>query len=158
MALAHPELRRQVERGALALARRNRWPDILRLTDRLGADPSRVPPLLVKLRAVALQHSDRHAEAKAVLVTLAKGDILHRRRDPGTFYQLAELFAASEEYDLAIRLLRRAHALSPRDSSDARLRQLSNDRNERLVEVARAVLAAAEVFGGLADGSRRTDW
>jgi hypothetical protein len=131
-ALARPELRRQVERGALALARRNRWPDILQLTDRLGADPARVPPLLVKLRAVALQHSDRHAEAKAVLVTLAKGDILHRRRDPGTFYQLAELFAASEEYDLAIRLLRRAHALAPRDSSDARLRQLSME--QRLVE------------------------
>ena len=67
-------------------------------------------------------------EAKALLYQLAKRDLADQRRDPGNLIQLGELFAATGDYDLAIRLMRKAGSMSPYGVDDRRILQLSLDR------------------------------
>lgn len=130
--LAQPRRRQRLLEAVRALARQNLWEDLIRLTRGVAAAVDQVPAELVRLRAVALERTDRHDEAKRLLIDLAKSNIASRRRDPGTLYQLAELFVASGEYELAIRLIRKAATLSPLARNEIRLRQISME--QRLFE------------------------
>lgn len=124
-ALANPRRRAEVVDTALALARRNRWQDLVRLTDGLDGDSlGPVPGLLVQLRAVALTRLSRSADAQSLLIRLAKSDLANRRRDPASLYQLAELVAEGGDYGVALQLIRKASALSPLAANDQRIRQL----------------------------------
>jgi tetratricopeptide (TPR) repeat protein len=126
--LALPNTRRRLELAGLALARRGRWDELLSLTVSLAAHPARMPPLLARLRALALKRTHREPEAKSLLVALARSGIDQKRLDPGSLYQLAELFAASGDYDRAVRLLLKASQLSPYPIGTARVRQLRLDQ------------------------------
>ena len=127
-ALLQPQRRRQIVAASLALAEDHRWEDLERLTATLPESLDQVPTVLVKLRALALQKVDRDVEARRLLIRLAQDDGTNRRRDPGTFYQLGEILAAQEQYDLAIRLIRRANTLSALPSSEARIQQLEMEK------------------------------
>ena len=126
--LAHPRWRQQAADAALALARKNRWRELVTLTDGAAGESDYMPPVLARLRALALRKVGREGDAKKVLVRLAKHDMANRRRDPGSLAQLAELFAASGDYDVAIKLLKKARAISPYGVDEARIRQLDMDR------------------------------
>ena len=126
--LAQPRGREQAAAAALTLARHNRWAELVELTAKLATGGESLPPLLARLRALALKQMDRPREAKALLYHLAKRDLLDKRRDPGNLTQLGELFAATGDYDLAIRLLRRAGTMSPHGVDDRRIRQLTLDK------------------------------
>jgi hypothetical protein len=126
--VAHPRSRRQALDAALALARQRRWEELALLTDGLAEEAERIPPALGQLRAAALHRLERDDEAKVLLVVMAKNDLANRRRDPGNLISLAELFAASEDFELAIKLLKKAGSLSPYGTDNQRIRQLTMEQ------------------------------
>jgi tetratricopeptide (TPR) repeat protein len=127
-ALAQPSLRRATEDTAEALAERNRWADLLALTDGLSGEPSSLPPGLVRLRAEALRRSSREAEARDLLIRLARSNTAERRTDPATLYQLADLFAREGSFDPAIRLVAKADSQLPYDPGGELLRRLQMEK------------------------------
>ncbi len=122
-ALAQPLLRRQARVAALALLRDNQWEELIELTDGLVGSVDHAPPILAKLRARALTEKGRNDDATDVLLALARSDLEKGRQDPATLYQLAEVFATEEDYDLAVRLLRKAESLSPFEPDYRRLQR-----------------------------------
>jgi hypothetical protein len=127
-AAAQPALRRKVHETAEALAMRQRWEEVVALTDNLTGEVAILPPELVRLRAGALTRLDRRDEARRLLIGLAKGGLSDRRRDPATLYQLSELLAEAGEYEAAIKLTAKANSQLPFDVGDDRLRQLQMER------------------------------
>lgn len=109
-ALALPGFRRAVERAASAAARRNRWAELVRLTDGVAASVDQVPVSLLSLRVEALRRTARESEAKALAVSYARSAATARRNDPGALYRLAEILVGYEELDLAISLVARVQA------------------------------------------------
>ena len=83
-----------------------------------------MPAILGQLRALALRKTSRGAEARGLLVRLAKASMESKRPAAGVLYQLAELLVSDREFDTALRLLRKASALSPLARNDARMQQI----------------------------------
>lgn len=127
-ALAQPALRRKAEDVARALAERQRWGEILALTESLTEEVASVPPGFVRLRAAALRRAGMDVQARDLLIRLAKGNKAERRVDPATLYQLADLLAREGSYDAAMKLVARADSLLPYDSDGERLRQLQVEK------------------------------
>lgn len=127
-ALAQPSLRGQVEETSEALASRNRWADVLTLTDNLARDLASLPPGLVRLRAEALRRTGREPEARDLLIRLAKENTVERRTDPATLYQLADLLASAGHHDVAIRLVTKADSQLPFETDDLRIRRYQMEK------------------------------
>ncbi|HTG32214.1 MAG TPA: hypothetical protein VLB76_04735 [Thermoanaerobaculia bacterium] len=136
-ALAQPAVRQRTEDAAEALAERRRWPDLLALTESLSGEPASLPPNLVRLRAEALRSSGRDAEARDLLILLAKGNTADRRGDPATLYDLAHLLAGEGSFDTAMKLVAKADSQLPFESSGNLLRQLQMEKR---------LAASSEVF------------
>lgn len=128
-AALQPRRLRLAEQAARALAERNRWSELIDLTGPLAASVERAPAVLLRLRAQALRQMDREAEARELLVRLAKTDLARRRPTPGTLLDLSELLAAAGEYDTAIRLSLMADAQLPEPRGLRRRQQLAMDRD-----------------------------
>ncbi|MCH9650998.1 MAG: hypothetical protein K0U98_22435 [Deltaproteobacteria bacterium] len=126
--LSQPQLLKQVETAAVALARRRRWADLTELTAGLEHPDSILPPGLTRLRAASLHHQGREEEARRLLISLAKDNLEAGRKDPDTFFQLADLFASSGDYDLALKLAAKGNQQSPLFASDLRIDRLRMDR------------------------------
>ena len=124
-----PQLLRIAEQAGRALAEQNRWSDLIDLTQPIAPKIENAPATLVRLRAQALHRLLRDSEARQLLVRLAKTDLASRRPSTGTLFDLAELFAASGDYDTAIKLLEKADSLLPEPRSLRRRRQLAMDRD-----------------------------
>ena len=129
-ALAQPALRRRFTRAAEALARRNRWTELLDLTQGLTPKSEHVPPEIFFLRNEALQRADRLPEAKQLMTDLASSTVLLRRRDAGALEQLAEALAAHDLFDKAVAMYDRAQAIRANPFVDDRVRQIQ--MNKRL--------------------------
>jgi hypothetical protein len=127
-ALAQPAVRQRTEDAAEALAERRRWADLLALTESLAGAPASLPPGLVRLRAVALRRSGRDAEARNLLILLAKGNTVDRRTDPETLYELAHLLADEGNFDTAMKLAAKGDSQLPFESSGNLLRQLRMEK------------------------------
>jgi hypothetical protein len=128
-AVFQPRRLRLAVRAAYALAERNRWGDLINLTGPVATHPGRAPAVLLRLRAQALGHMEREAEARGLLVRLAATDIASRRPNPGTLFDLSELLAAAGEHDTAIRLSLLADAQMPEPRGARRRQQLAMDRD-----------------------------
>jgi tetratricopeptide (TPR) repeat protein len=129
-AYTQPALRARVKRAAAALASRNRWNDLVRLTDGLAPTSEQVPSELFFLRDQALQRLDRRDEARRLLVDLASSRVLQRKNDAMALYALGEMLASFDLYDDAVKMLDRADATRHSASIDNRVRQLQ--MNKRL--------------------------
>lgn len=127
-ALGRPSVRQRVERAARALAERHRWPEVVALTSALDGHDERVPPGLVLYRAEALRRTDAAPAARLLLAEVSRNPAFSSRGRPGTLYQLAELYAAFEEIDRAVRLLERVEAMRPADFLRDRIRQLRTEQ------------------------------
>jgi tetratricopeptide (TPR) repeat protein len=126
--LAQPVLRRQTEAAAAALARRQRWADLIAITAGLAQPTAILPAQLTRLRAAALAHSGRKPEARDLLVRLALGDKTSKRADPGALYQLADLLEEEGQFDQAIRLVTKANAQLPSPPGGDRLLKLTLEK------------------------------
>ena len=124
-----PQLLRIAEQAGRALAEQRRWGELVDLTQPIAAKIENAPATLVRLRAQALHRLLRDGEARQLLVHLAKTDLASRRPSTGTLFDLAELFAASGEYDTAIKLLEKVDSLLPEPRTARRRRQLAMDRD-----------------------------
>lgn len=126
--LAHPIRQRWAGLAAGALAEHHRWTDIVDLTRAIGDDPRGMSPELVQWRARALIEEGSQAEALRLVVNLAKENLENNRRDPGTYYQLAQIFVDQGEPELALRLIDRADKASPLPPRTQWKRQIELDR------------------------------
>ena len=126
--LAHPVRRRWAGLAAQALAKHHRWSEIVDLTRAIGDDPTGMAPDLVQWRAKALIAQGFEAEALRLVVNLAKDNLENNRRDPGVYYQLAQIFVDQGELDLALRLIDRADQISPLPAQSQWRRQIELDR------------------------------
>ncbi|HLJ72946.1 MAG TPA: hypothetical protein VKU62_00070, partial [Thermoanaerobaculia bacterium] len=129
-AFSSPALRRRVLRTADALAKRNRWADLLSLTDGLSPKSEHVPAELFFLRNEALHHTQRAAEGTRMIEELAASKVLQRRRDADALERVAEMLSADDQYDVAVALYDRAQAIQPSPLNDERVRQIQ--MNKRL--------------------------
>lgn len=128
-ALAQPSLRRQTEGTAEALAGRQRWAEVLTLTDGLSQDVASLPSGLMRLRAEALRLAGRTGEARDLLVRVVQGDRAGQRTDPATLFQLADLLAAEGNFDMALKLVAKANSELPFEAGDERIRQLQMEKH-----------------------------
>lgn len=124
-----PRRLRLAEQAARALTEQNRWSELLALTEPLEAEIQRAPASLIRLRAQALRRLERNEEARQLLIRLAGTDLANRRPTPGTLLDLSELFAASGEYDTAIKLSLKADSQLPEPRGARRRKQLEMDRD-----------------------------
>jgi tetratricopeptide (TPR) repeat protein len=129
-AYAQPALRRRISATADALAAHNRWPELLQLTDQLSASAEYVPPSIFFLRSVGLQRMHRSADAKQLLINVAASRVLQRKKDAAALTELAELFAAHDLYDAAVRMYDRSQSIRANAFIDERVRQIQ--MNKRL--------------------------
>jgi hypothetical protein len=127
-ALAQPVLRRQTEEAATALAERQRWPELIEITEGLSQPTAILPVRLTRLRAVALARTGRKPEARQLLVRLALGDKASKRADPGALYQLADLLEQQGEFDQAIKLVTKANSELPSPPGGERILQLTLEK------------------------------
>ncbi|HSS51693.1 MAG TPA: hypothetical protein VLX28_22340, partial [Thermoanaerobaculia bacterium] len=127
-ALAQPSLRRQTEGTAEALAGRQRWGEVLTLTEGLSQEVASLPSGLLRLRAEALRRAGREKEARDLLVRVVQGDKAGQRMDPETLYQLADLLTAEGNFDMALKLVAKANAALPFEAGDERIRQLQMEK------------------------------
>lgn len=127
-----PGLLHRLQVTAEALVRRKLWQDVVRLTDRLPPGGEELPPTLLRARAAGLQRVGRIADAASTLAGLARSSMDNQRFDPVTLYQLAELLVSEREYDLALKLMARAHEDLPPEVSNQRMLQVKMEK--RLME------------------------
>lgn len=129
-AYAQPALRQRIVGTTSTLASRNRWADVVQLTDNLSASAEHVPPAVFFLRSIGLRRMQRAAEADRLLAEVAGSRALQRKRDAGAMIELAELFAASDLYDAAVRMYDRSQNIRANPQIDDRVRQIQ--MNKRL--------------------------
>lgn len=125
--LGQPEARHRLERVAGILARAGKWDELLRLSDGIAGELDQAPAGLVVVRAIALLKTHRDPEAMDLLVGLAKSERASRRRDPRTFVLLAQVLRQEGEYDLTLRLLKRAATMT-KGGWEARIRQVEMEQ------------------------------
>ncbi|MBZ0112281.1 MAG: hypothetical protein K8J08_07475 [Thermoanaerobaculia bacterium] len=119
-----PAARQEVLSAANALVEARRWHDLLELTEGLVVEGRRTDPLLGQMRARALSETNREAEATHLLISVAQGNLGNKLTAPYMLYQLAEIFVAREEFELAERLLVKAQAVAGQNVAGARIRQV----------------------------------
>jgi hypothetical protein len=86
---------------------------------------------------VALVRSERDAEARDLLILLAKGNVADRRADPQTLYDLADLLAREGNFDTAMKLVAKADSQLPFEANGDSLRQFQMEKR---------LAASSEVF------------
>jgi len=129
-AFTQPALRRRVTRTAEALAERNRWAELAALTETLSPKSEYVPADLFFLKDMALERTNRRAEALTLLQQLADSRVLARKRDARSLEALGEMLAAHDQFDSAIAMYDKAQAIRPNPMTDDRVRQI--EMNKRL--------------------------
>jgi len=128
-AYAQPSLRQRIGQTVFALARHQRWPQVIALTDGVAVT-EHVPPSVLLLRGVGLQRVRRTDEARRLMAQIAASPVLVRRRDSSALIQIAEFFASQDMFDEAVRMYDRAQAIRPNAFVDDRVRQIQ--MNKRL--------------------------
>jgi hypothetical protein len=127
-ALLQPAVRARFSRTIAALAARNRWNDVVALAEPLSAQDERVPLQITILRGDALSRLGRSSDLKQLIADLLRNPALKRKRDPNAMIEIAELLAAVDEYDAAIRLLERARGDLDLPGITQRIEQLTLER------------------------------
>lgn len=129
-AYAQPALRERISGTASVLAARNRWSDLVQLTEGLTPASEHVPPAIFFLRSMGLQRLQRTPEARHLLAQVAASKVLQRRGDATELMQLAELFAGHDLFDAAVKMYDRSLNIRPNPYVDDRVRQIQ--MNKRL--------------------------
>ncbi len=124
-----PRLLRLAAQAGHALAEERRWSELVALTDPVAAAGEDAPASLIRLRAKALHQLERDSEARELLIRLAKSDIAGRRPATATLFDLAELIAADDDFDTAIKLIDKADSQLPEPRGQRRRRQFVMDRD-----------------------------
>lgn len=131
-AVTQPQLRRRVMETIEALGTRNRWADLVDLTDPFSMEDEHVPLDLFFARALALLRLGRGADCEKLVVQMLSSAGFRARARFQDLVQLAELLVLSDRNDLAKRTYELAAGEGEaRSFVDDRIRQISMD--ERLV-------------------------
>lgn len=123
-ALAQPALREQCLQTADILARRNRWDDVVALTEPLPPGDERVPLEITILRGEAFSRLGRQDDLRKLIADLVHNPALKRKKDPEILSQVAELLASADDFDSAIFLLDRAKRTFELPGTSQRIAQL----------------------------------
>ena len=123
-ALLQPTFRTRCFYTAAALADANRWADVLTLTAALPPHDERVPIALSVIRGKALTKMGRAGELRSLVIDLLSNPALKRKRDAPTMWMIAEMLAAVEEYDGAVKMLDHAKSRDDFPGLEQRVTQL----------------------------------
>jgi hypothetical protein len=126
-----PALRDRIVEAASALTKRNRWADVVTLTQGISVKSEFVPEDLFFLRATALQHLGRIEEARRVLLDLATSPVLERKKNVYALEQLGDMLASFDVYDDAMKMFERSKAIGS-DSGYADLRLIQVEMDKKL--------------------------
>lgn len=129
---AQPALARRINATASALAARNRWSEVVTLTEGINASFDLVPAELLLMKAQAQTRTGQPDAARTFLREIVTRPALLERLDGRQLLQAGEILASLESYDLAIRLMERAGRLRELPHIDDRIRQLT--MNQRLAK------------------------
>lgn len=132
---AQPALARRIVETASALAAHHRWNDVAALTSGITPSFDLVPADLLLMKAEAQKRIGRVDTARTLLREVLARPALLKRLDGRQLLEAAEMLAALEDYDLAIRLMERAASLRELPQIDDRIRQLMMDK--RLAQFSR---------------------
>lgn len=127
-AFADPGYRDRSLDTAAALAKRNRWGEIITLTDALSARDERVPLELMVLRGRALVRLERPNDLRPLIRDLLLNPSFRRKKDPASMRLIGELLASLGDYDSAIALLNRSRQQMALPGMDERITQLEIER------------------------------
>jgi hypothetical protein len=119
-----------VEAAVDSLAMAGQWQQLADLTRQVHAeDAEKVPPQLLRARALALDKLGQREEASRLLVAAASFALRQGGADRRTLNDLADLLVSGQHYDLALRVLSMARRSSPPGmGADVRLRQVSIEK------------------------------
>jgi hypothetical protein len=123
-ALADPQLRRRLLVAAGTLVDRNRWTDVIQLTDAFSARDERVPIELMVDRGYALARARRPDELRNLIAGLLQNPVVRRRRDPAVMIAIADLLGAVDKWDAAAAMLTRVQRELDLPGIDQRIEQL----------------------------------
>ncbi len=112
-AMAQPSLREKLEATGFALYRKQRWLDLVELTQTVAANPERLPTNVMHMRAEALAKTYGPEQATRFMLLVASSQAVERRRDPYALLRLARYLKDAEQFDLAAQVASRAEALLP---------------------------------------------
>jgi hypothetical protein len=110
-ALLQPAVRARCLTAAAALASRNRWGDVILLTEPFSPDDERVPLVLTILRGEAMSRLGRRDSLRQLIAGVLHNPALKRKKDPETMMEIGELLAAADEYEAASRVLQRPRVI-----------------------------------------------
>jgi hypothetical protein len=125
---AQPALARRIVETASALAEHHRWNDVAVLTSGITPSFDLVPADLLLMKVEAQKRTGRVDTARTLLREVLARPALLKRLDGRQLLEAAEMLAALEDYDLAIRLMERAASLRELPHIDDRIRQLMMDK------------------------------
>lgn len=127
-AMAQPALRQRVEATSIALYRKQRWIDLVELTQSVAANPERLPTSVMHLRAEALARTIGPEEATRFMLLVAKSQAVARRRDPYALLRLARHLKDAEHFELAAQVASRAEAQMPEPPASSMLPLIHMER------------------------------
>ena len=127
-AVADPTYRDQILNTTFALATRNRWSDVLALTDKFPPTDERVPLELMVMRGQALTRLERKDDLRTLVVGLLKNPSFQRKKEPSAMRLIAELLASIDDHDPAIRLLEHANNQMEMPGIEQRIYQLNVEK------------------------------
>ena len=127
-AFADPTYRDQILNTTLALATRNRWNDVLDLTEKFPPTDERVPLELMVMRGSALTRLERKDDLRTLVVGLLKNPSFQRKKEPSAMRLIAELLASIDDHDPAIRLLEHANDQMEMPGIEQRVYQLNVEK------------------------------
>jgi hypothetical protein len=114
-----------------ALIEQRRFADVLRLTDGQFGRVELASGSLARSRALALVRRGRPAEARDLLLELARVERGNERPRVATLYDLGYVMGELGEFDQAIRLLRAADAQLPVPFAEGEIRRLALSQSLR---------------------------
>lgn len=124
-ALTQPALRRRISQAAAALIERNRWADLVKLTDALRGDTPFVTSDLIIERARALDRMGRTTDAKQLLADYVVSPAVKHSTDPRKFEEAGDMLAAFGLHDAATKMFEKAEGVRKSAYDDLRVAQIS---------------------------------
>lgn len=128
-AFADARFRSRAVTTVTALAKRNRWQDLVQLTETLAPSDERVPLQLLIARGTALSRVHDRGRLRILVLGLLNNPVVRRSRDPFALSMVANLVAELDLYEGAIGLLAKAQKQSDLPGLQLRIVQLSLERD-----------------------------
>jgi tetratricopeptide (TPR) repeat protein len=109
-AFASPAVAGRLLRAAQALARHNRWHEVVELTESFSPRDESVALDVLFVRAEALNRVRRQDDSRRLLAAMAVSPVVRRKSDPGISFRIGQMMASLDMFDASVKMMQRASA------------------------------------------------